>query len=351
MENHLRVRRGRVPDRGSAPVPPLTDAVVRRQLADAAGAKRFQNRVPSYHLTESFCQTFDRIGQQKAGLALTDAPALRDRSAGTQMTPLNPGLSEKAGEEADPQRQDSMEEQYRAREKNGSVMRRFAEVAFQRGRLSAAILQGTGKMMLFSCLKHTVGQEQALRQRERMLFQSSSVHRLVPQGRGQLSVVNKGYVKSALGLVVDTLQDARQSMLNLTALAEGGGPGSETLRREYPFLSDAPERALLAQYRARLAELKGPGTAPERQVLLRAEEKALLQIQKKAQMKERFLQTLRNLTDQALQAQLLFSEPELRREAEAALEEMLPDAPPPPDGEGEAPPDEGDQPPDRGSLL
>ncbi|MGN0706419.1 MAG: hypothetical protein ACI4JC_00250 [Faecalibacterium sp.] len=349
MENHLRLRRGNVPDQASAPALPLTDAAVRRQLADAAGAERFQNRDPSYHLTESFCQTFDRIGQKKAALALSDTPALLERPAGPQMSLLVPGLSEKAGG-IDPRGQDSMREQYRAREENGTELRRFAEVAFQRGRLSAAILQGTGKMMLFSCLKNTVGQEPALRQRERMLFQSSSSHRLVPQGRGQLSVVNKGYVKSALGLVVDTLQDARQSLLSLTALAESGGPGSETLLREYPFLSDAPERVLLAQYRARLAELKGPSTAPERQVLLRAEEKALLQIQKKAQIKEQFLQTLRQLTDQALQAQLLFSEPEFRQEAETVLEETFPDAPPPPDDGGEAPPDEGDQPRDGKGL-
>lgn len=316
MRDYLSMRRTERQRMPQEPSPALSDRMVRQQLAEAAGAEMFQHRDISYHLTENFCQTFDRIGQQKAARALAEVPGLKELP-GLKIMP-NSGLRENIpGLEHEPtaQGQRDMRDSYRTRPGQEDRLQRFADMAFQRGRLSAAILQGTGKMMLFSCLKRTAGQEQVLHERERMLFQASSSHRNVPHGKGNVSVANKGLAKSALGLVVDTLQDSRQSLLSLMALAESGGAGSETLLREYPFLSDAKERELLAQYRARLEQLKGPDCEPERQVLLGAEQKALAQIQKKAQMREMFLQKLRQLSEQALQAQLLFSQTETRREA------------------------------------
>lgn len=43
------------------------------------------------------------------------------------------------------------------RPEDQDMLRRFSETAFQRGTLSGAVIRGTGQMMLFSCLKKTVG--------------------------------------------------------------------------------------------------------------------------------------------------------------------------------------------------
>ena len=47
----------------------MTESRVRQQLAQAAGSDYFQYRDPVYHVTESFQQTFDRIGQSHARMA------------------------------------------------------------------------------------------------------------------------------------------------------------------------------------------------------------------------------------------------------------------------------------------
>ena len=45
---------------------PLTQPMVQRQLAGAVDAGAFQHRDPLWHVTESFQQTFDRIGRRRA---------------------------------------------------------------------------------------------------------------------------------------------------------------------------------------------------------------------------------------------------------------------------------------------
>ncbi|MCD8334501.1 MAG: hypothetical protein LUC35_03950, partial [Clostridiales bacterium] len=57
----LQIKRKQTP-----PVAPVTERAVRSQLAWAAGAESFQNRDPLYHVTESFQQTFDAMGQRHA---------------------------------------------------------------------------------------------------------------------------------------------------------------------------------------------------------------------------------------------------------------------------------------------
>ena len=176
--------------------------------------------------------------------------------------------------------------------------------------------------------------------RERKLFQSNSIHQLIPGRREDLSITNRGFVDSAVGLVVDVLKDARQVVDSLTALAEGkGGPdGVGTLHKQYPFLTDAPERELLEQYRARLAELKGPGHEGEREVLKRAQEKAEAIIGKKDQMKRDFLQRLRQLSHSAAAAEAAFTSEEFIRQAAQRLEQ--PEAELPPDGGEDGPGDD-----------
>lgn len=344
--------------RSSMESAPVTEEMVKRQLSLAAGTEAFQHRDPIYHLTESFRQTFDLMGQMRARGERPDPGAMAERYAMGDEAPgmrehagIQPfGVQTESGENAGGRenaetgesagalsQKTDMSPFYRPRDPQRRMMDRFAEVTFQRGSLSAALLRGQGKMMLFTCLNRTVGQEKSRQQWERMLFQRSSSHRLIPSRQGDIAVVNRHFTDSAVGLVVDVLKDARQSLDSFTALAEGkvGHAGMGTLHKQYPFLTDAYEQELLAEYRARLARLKGPGCEEERMVLERAQEKVEAIIQKKARMKVDFLQKLRWLSYCAASAEAEFSQEEFRREAARSLEPEEPEDTPPDDGGGE----------------
>ena len=79
------------------------------------------------------------------------------------------------------------------------MVRRFSETAFQRGTLSGAVLEGTGQMMLFSCLKKTVGQSQPDKWQQRKLFEKASPMRNVPGHSPDKVVFNRGFTHSAGG--------------------------------------------------------------------------------------------------------------------------------------------------------
>lgn len=339
--------RQRARERGQSPLP-LSREEVQHQLASAVGAGQFRHRDPVDHLNECFCRSFEQLGRQRAEGGRPDlSGALRaylpDESPGlwgerTAQQSADRAQSPAQEEGAMPDR-GAMDGCYEPRERGeqGQGLRRFAELSFRRGRLSAAVLRGTGKMMLFSCLERTAGQEQSRNRWERTLFQRTSLHRLLPGQSQDLSIVNRGFVDSAVGLVVDVLRDARQVLDSFTRLAEGkGGPdGVGTLHRQYPFLSDQTERALLEQYRSRLEELDGPGCEAERQVLLGGMKKARAVIAKKDQMKRDFLHRLRQLSQQAAEAEAEFADEALRREAARLLEPPEEEPLPPEDGDGD----------------
>ena len=108
-------------------------------------------------------------------------------------------------------------------------------------------------MMLFSCLKKTVGQSQPDRWQQKKLFEGASSMRNVPGHSPDRVIFNRGFTNSAVGLVVDTLRDARRTVEDLQDLVLGksemGAAGGDTLRTMYPFLDDSRERGLLEQYR------------------------------------------------------------------------------------------------------
>lgn len=327
----------------------ISEETVKKQLSAASGTEAFQHRDLIYHLDESFRQTFDLIGQQRSRGEQPDLNSVLQ----VYMRDETPGLDEKV--DRDRQRhagethadhlefseeflhRTNMNTDYEPRDWSSQqrTMDRFSDVAFQRGRLSAAVLRGTGKMMLFSCLERTVGQQQAKQRQERKLFQSNSLHQNVPGGRGDISITNRGFADSAVGVVVDVLKDARQVVDTFTALAEGkGGPdGVGTLQKQYPFLTNQRERELLTQYRTQLENLKGPGYEQEREVLKRAQEKTEAIIAKKDQMKRDFLQKLRQLSHSAAAAEELFSSEEFLHQAAQQFETEESDQPPDEGGE------------------
>ena len=190
------------------------------------------------------------------------------------------------------------------------MLRRFSETAFQRGTLSGAVIRGTGQMMLFSCLKKTVGQSQPDRWQQCKLFETASPARNVSGHVPDKVVFNRGFTHSAVGLVVDTLRDARRMVEDLQDLALGksemGEAGGDTLRTMYPFLDDSRERELLMQYRE---QLEGAKDVREKAALQNALVRVEAMIAKKDQMKQAFINRLRFLSDRATEALEAFEEP------------------------------------------
>ena len=297
---------------------------LRRQMAWAAGTEAFQHRDPLYHVTESFQQTFDAIGRRHAA-----------QLGGKEQEESRPPGGETAGkteEIPDPTSARSFYE--RDQPENQDMLRRFSETAFQRGTLSGAVLQGSGQMMLFSCLKKTIGQSQPTRWQQNKLFEKASPMRNVPGHSPDKVIFNRGFTNSAVGLVVDTLRDARRTVEDMRDLALGksemGQAGADTLRTMYPFLDDSRERELLEQYRE---QLKTAGDPKEKAALQNAAARMEALVGKKAQMKLEFINKLRFLSDRATEALEVFSEPGFAGALDQALREAT--------GAEEPPPDEG----------
>lgn len=265
-------------------------------LAWAAGTEQFRHRDPLYHVTENFQQTFDRIGRSHAQSAAGGVAE---------------GVPEEAESETTPTRQTSQSEPRvrNAREPReqrlwtGNVpaaLTRFSDTAFQRGAMSASVLNGTGKMMLVSCLKRTVGESGPKRIQQQSVFGTGSQLRNIPGRSPDQMVFNRTFAKGALGIVVDTLRDARRVVDSMTDMARGTGElygeDSTTLRTMYPFLDNSRDLALEAEYRERLAHCTDEREKP---VLQNALVQTLSLKAKKAQMKNEFINKLRFLSDRA----------------------------------------------------
>lgn len=332
----------------AATAPQKRDRAIRGQLAAAAGAQWAQNRDPLYHITEDFQKTFDLMGRRRAerygiiqetrGLG-NIAPGITN-SAGQKSGEgrEGPEAAQNAGEGERLSRAAEMDRMVEPAGDPGNRMflSRFSEIAFQRGTMAAAVLRGTGKMMLFSCLKRTVGQSQPRNLRQRMLFEGASVRRNVAGRTPDQAVFNRGAIDGAVGLVVDALQDARQTVESLSELAGGKnvlkpGSGAETLQKMYPFLTDERDRALLADYKAQLKTAGDPG---DQALLEHAVIKTQALITRKKYMKERFITALRQVTDSATSALMEFSQPGFSDEMFDLLRAAMPPEPPEEGGNG-----------------
>ena len=311
-----------------APAQQPLEQVLRRQMAWAAGTEAFQYRDPLYHVTESFQQTFDAMGRRHA-------QDLARPQEGGGPGAVQEGAPPVPGEQGpDPTSARSFYE--RPQPEDQDMIRRFSETAFQRGTLSGAVLQGTGQMMLFSCLKKTVGQSQPDKWQQRKLFEKASPMRNAPGHSPDKVIFNRGFTDSAVGLVVDALRDARRTVEDLQDLALGksemGMAGASTLRTMYPFLDDSRERELLAQYRE---QLRGASEGREKAALQNAIARMEALVGKKAQMKLEFINKLRFLSDRAAEALEVFSQPGFSAALDQALREAVgAEEPPPEDGEG-----------------
>lgn len=273
---------------------------VRRQIAKATETEQFNDRDPIWHIDESFCQHFDMAGMRRA--KASDEKEGKIKSEGEK--------DDDNGErgESDPRedsKTDFTSEYEKRKDENEPDVGKFAETAFKRGQLSSAVIAGTGKSMFFSCLNRSVGQERARKRKERRLFQAESRHRKMPGNEGAKLIVNRGEAESAVGLVVDSLKDARWTLKSMQEVAEGkmGPDGAKTYRKEYPFLTDDKERETLKDYKERL---KNSSSDKEKQALQAGIVKLEHIIEKKNQMKRRFLDHLKKLQHDALLAESMF---------------------------------------------
>ena len=317
--------------RETEPAPAVREAQVRRDLAQAAGTEFFQYRDPLYHVTESFQQTFDRIGQSHAA-KLGGSPE-EEQTRSEEPSPA--GRLRPPGQ--------ARTEEGTARQRtlpNTEIpLQQFSETAFQRGSLSASILGGTGKMMLVSCLKRTIGQSGPKRIQQQSVFDTGSQRRNIPNRDPDQMVFNRTFAQGAVSLVVDTVRDARRVVQSMEDMAAGTGElqasDAGTLRAMYPFLDDSRERGLLEQYTAQLARTED---GRERAVLQNGLVHTRSLLVKKHQMKTEFINKLRLISDRATEALEEFEAPGFIEELAAALsgpEELLP----PPEDE---PPETGE---------
>ncbi len=334
-----------------------------RQSAWAAGSEFFQYRDPVYHITENFQQTFDAMGRKHIG-DLTRAQGGPEEEAGPApgpgqtaappgQTAAPPGQTGRGpesfyggpGEERGPDPASSRAFYQSKNPEDQAALGRFSETAFQRGTLSAAVLQGTGRMMLFSCLKKTIGQSQPVREQQRRLFDGASPVRNVPGHIPDQVVFNRTFTDSAVGVVVDTLRDARRTVEDMQKLVTGGLSrtetgryGAETLWKMYPFLDDSREKDLLEQYLDRLGDGEAL-SADERGLLQSAVDRTRTILDKKARMRVEFINKLRFLSDRASEALAEMEEPGFPAALDAALREALGAPPPPEGGDGPEEPD------------
>lgn len=293
------------------------DKEIAAQLRRVAGAQRFENRDPVYHLAESFCTTFDLVGRLSAAQVLHEEQGMPETPVGEHRDMDGTSFST------------SMTEQVA-----GGFLKRFSETAFQNGILSGAILQGKGKTVLLSCIRRSAGYAGPTQNHQMRSLDDTSVTRRIPQTPDRV-IVNSGELYSAVGLVIQSTKQATRTLQTIQKAAAGKQsplmqPDAQTitLKEMYPFLFDQEEQALLARLREKRAELqkKGAITGTQYRTVQNGIAKCEQVIQKKQQISLQFLTKLDQLRTNAITAQQIFSEPAFLHEAVAALQtDSLPD--------------------------
>jgi len=364
MKNTLAQKRKLHSEMPAAPV--QTRRLVDRQMAWSTESQQFQNRDPLFHVTEGFQTSFDAMGTRRAqmlsGSWRENVPGLTDvlggllrQARGENEQEAENGMEDDSAYDTGSdewkvlQRQTRMNDEVEENKHGqGRLMNKFSEISFMRGKMSAAVLNGTGNMMLFSCLKRTLGQSEPMKLQQRKLFQGGSrawkpMNTKAADAQATTLMRNEVFSKSAVGLVFNVTKDARRTVEQMTELVENGGTGTDTWEKLWPFLSSRKEETLLEEYQR---QLDGLGNSPEdeqqRSLLTKAITRTRGLISKKTRMRNDFLFRLRSIGNQAREAAAQFSDETFQTELRRALGgEALFGEPP----EGEPPPEE-EMPPD-----
>ena len=271
----------------------------------AVGTDRLDQKDPVYHITENFQQSFDRIGRDHA-LSLSagfreevDRETEENKLAGEQSAQETPAQDSQKRPANEPKEAGTEKPQKRG---ESAALTRFSEIAFQRGAMSAAVFNGTGKMMLTSCLKRTTKEVGPKHMQQQNLMDTGSTIRNIPGHTPDIMVFNRGFTDSALGIVVDTLRDARRIVESIQSMASCWNDTSledrTALFKIYPFLDDSRDAAMEADYREKIARCTDEREKP---ILQNALVRTLSLRAKKAQMKNEFINKLRFVSDRATQ--------------------------------------------------
>jgi len=338
---------------------PINHEKVLKNLSWASDSEQLPNRDPMFHITDNFMRSFDAMGTMQQEMLnnsmKSEGPGLTD-PAGKKLSESKENLDniddkddeeEKDGKQA-LYRQTRMNEEFEENKYGkGRLMNRFTDMTFMRGKMSAAVLKGTGNMMLFSCLKRTIGQSQPYKLQQRKLFQGGSrqwkpMNVKASDASATTLVRNEVFADSAIGLVFNVTKDARRTMEQMTELIANGGTGTETWERMMPFLNMDKEETLLEQYKQRLLELgDNPENEQERSTLNKAVTRVETMMAKKRELRNEFMFKLRAIGGQARKACEVFSDEEFQNILKSNLH-LAQEYPEPPEGN---PPPEGETPP------
>lgn len=287
---------------------------------------------------DRFRQSFDQFGQANAEKRQRGA---NPRQANPQQTdpqqggPLPSGARQQAGAAGGT----PVGRKLRGYPSQPLPLQRFSDVAFRRGNLAGSILQGTGKMMMVSCIRRTMNPRRPMPHDAL----TPGTKRLPVKGEDPDALTfTRDLVRGAVSIVVDTIHDSRRTLNTMAETIRDGGPGAAQLYTMYPFLDDSPERELREQCLAALAEAHDEDRRAALQSALVHAEAA---IESKDRMRVDFLACLRRMSAQAKAAEEEFEAPgfeESLTQAVLSPEEDEPLPPPPPDGEGKGGEGQGD---------
>ncbi len=336
-------------------------------LAISAGTANIKSRDPIYHITESFKSTFDMCGQHNAEqLAgrngfpagsdktgeqgnVREAPeetvfgSRKERRLGEPdrfFAGENTGEStrDKPGEKPGGKLGENPEYESTPNGRaEGDFYRKFSDVAFTNGHLAAAVLRDGGRTMFISCLKRTLGRSGPHNSLQSKLFSSSSVK--APVRNSLAKALFNRYTDSAVGLVVESIHSARQTLQYLESMAAEDsqkaviGIKGDTLRKLYPFLNISEDTQRLTEYEKQLKELAGmeqvetdnskrSDIAEQKAVLTAGITKTQGLITRKRQMKLQFFNQLTKLLENSQKAEAIFSRPGFSEEVLEELSDM-----------------------------
>ncbi len=286
----------------------------------------YSDRDPVWRLNESFRQSFELSGRER--IENLEKENAQGRAQGKEDTYKGESDLRTDSGNSNQQKTDFSNEYVpRKGGEEETHLKKFSDMAFQRGGLSSAVMNGTSKAMFFSCLNRSVETPDVKMNRERKLFQQSSKHRNIPGTTRAKVITNPGFEQSAVGVVVDSIRDARYTMKHMEDIAKGkmGPDGMETMRKQYPFLTDDREKELLQKYKNQLG---AAASNAQKNALNAGILKLEHVIEKKAQMKKQFLEQLRKLQDNARRAEKMFMSEdflsELQTESEKTSTEDIP---------------------------
>lgn len=262
--------------------------------------KGCENRDPVSHVMDCFTASFHAHGlamsklaggeEDKALIGSGEQPKNAD-----EQTQTKPGADFQTGLKKEEQATGGMEEHYqqtKLQKQSGRFIHKFADIAFQRGNIAAGILQGEGKMLLVSSMKQAAGQKPPTNQRQTKLWGDASVQREVPSDDSKI-IFNEGDVKTAVGIVIDSVNSGRNALENLSRIVTEGSMGigedAVALERMYPFLSMRRERELIKSYQEQLSNMESTdNNTAEKASLQYGLRKTQAIIQKKQAMCARF---------------------------------------------------------------